>query len=506
LKKELGEEVITLADESTRNPIRLLEDLNFIRKQYAELDSPASEQELIHPFDNLNCEHFGEGFQLLQKLYSNNFPGYKELNQRMNTILTGPRGCGKTTIFRNLSFKTQLLGKHTTEPKGFVGIYYHCNDLSFAFPYLIKNLSPSTQQTITHYFNLAMLCEVLDTLKVAEDNNIEVKNEAIEKLRLFLKKWLDSCDNPPEGTAMLRYLLAASNNAKEHFRDVMDREGLERETWKGKNAELLLMPQDFLLKLCNFLRKNISWLKDVPFYFFLDDYSSPQISKEVQSTLHNFILRRYSGLFFKISTENIVTFAPYSARGKWLEEGREYEVIDLGDYFLHASDKLKQDFLAKIVNNRLRNAKEFEWTCREIEKILGPSPYETSVALAELIRESEERVHYAGWETIVDVCSGDIANILRLIRNILSNSKLRADMEIPIKEEIQDQGIRETSNEFFAKLNAIPDTGPQIAKIVQSFGDVAHHYLKNRRSGNVNSNPPYQAFRLELLEPPELRN
>ena len=423
----------------------------------------------------------------------------------MNTVLTGPRGCGKTTIFRNLSFKTQLLGKHAIDPKGFIGIYYHCNDLSFAFPYTINKPSSSVQQAITHYFNLAILCEVLDTLKVAEDNDLEISRDAVEKLRLFLKKWLEPCANPPEGTAMLRYLLSTSISAKDHFRDIMDNEGLEKEKWKSKNSEMILMPQDFLLRLCNLLRKNISWLKDVPFYFFLDDYSSPQVSKEVQSTLHNFILRRYSELFFKISTENIVTFAPFSAKGKWLEEGREYEVIDLGDYFLHASDELKQDFLAKIVNSRLKNAKEFDWSCREIEKLLGASPYKTSVALAELIRASEEKVHYAGWETVVDLCSGDIANILRLIRKIFSNSKLKGDMEIPIKEEIQDQGIRETSNEFFSKLNSIPDTGQQISKIVQSFGDVAHHYLKTRRSANVTSNPPYQAFRLELLEPPELK-
>jgi len=502
LKKELAEDAVTLGDDSTRNPIRLLKDLTSIRKQFIELDFLASEQELVHPFDNLNCEHFGEGFQLLQKLYSKNFPGYKELNQRMNTVLTGPRGCGKTTIFRNLSFKTQLLGKHIMNPKGFIGIYYHCNDLSFAFPYTAYNLNSSTQQAITHYFNLAILCEILDTLKVAQDNGLEVNGETAERLRLFLKKWLSSCGNPPEGTAMLRYLLSISIETKEHFRDILDSEGFEKEKWAVKMS---LMPQDFLLKLCTLLRKNIDWLSNVPFFFFLDDYSSPQISKEVQSTLHNFIFRRYSDLFFKISTENIVTFAAYNAKNKWLEEGRENEVIDLGDYFLHASEKLKQDFLAKIVNNRLENAKEFDWSCRKIEQLLGNSPYKTSVALAESIRASEQKVRYAGWDIIVDLCSGDIANILRLIRNILSNSKLKGEMELPIKEEVQDQGIRETSNEFFAKLNAIPDTGHQISKIVQSFGDVAHYYLKTRRSGNVTSNPPYQAFRLELLEPPELR-
>ena len=48
LKKELREDIVTLADDSIRNPIRLVEDLNSIRTQYAQLDSPSSEQELVH--------------------------------------------------------------------------------------------------------------------------------------------------------------------------------------------------------------------------------------------------------------------------------------------------------------------------------------------------------------------------------------------------------------------------------------------------------------------------
>ena len=87
---------------------------------------------LKNPFDYLSCEEMGDSFEVLQTLYSRNFPGYDDLLQRTNTILTGPRGCGKTTIFRNLSLKTQLLGgkKRIIEDlDDYIGIYYHSSAL-----------------------------------------------------------------------------------------------------------------------------------------------------------------------------------------------------------------------------------------------------------------------------------------------------------------------------------------------------------------------------------------
>ena len=502
LEKQMVETDVTVGD-SVRNPARLMENLNGIRGEYKKIGVTGTHSKLERPFDYLSCEHFGDSFELLQKLYSRNFPGYQELDRRINTILTGPRGCGKTTIFKNLSLKTQLLGKEVTPPEGFIGIYYHCSDLSFAFPYTIDKLGDSEQKTITHYFNLAILCEILDTLVVADEHDLKVPHEALDRLQGFLQGWVMGYRNPPVGTSILRHLLSLMVSAKEEFRDNTDKHGMVTEKWPANECSMSLLPQDFIMRLCSLLHNCIPWLKATPFYFFLDDYSLPKVSSEVQFTLHNFILNRYSELFFKISTESVISFVPQDAKGKLFEEGREYEIIDLGDYFLHASNETRQEFLGEVVNNRLNNAEEFEWDCRSIEKLLGSPSYETYVELAEAIK-SGKTVRYSGWKTVVDLCSGDIANILRLIRNVFSLSTLKGVKQLPISDETQDQSIRETSGEFFAKLNAIPDTGPQIVRIVQAFGEVANHYLRTRRSKNVKTNPPYQAFRIELLEAPKL--
>jgi len=72
----------------------------------------------------------------------------------------------------------------------------------------------------------------------------------------------------------------------------------------------------------------------------------------------------------------------------------------------------------------------------------------------------------------------------------------------PIPHDLQDKAIREAGNEFLNRIEAAPETGRQLRKIAQAFGNVANHYLKTRNSKNQKSQPPLQAFRIEVRETP----
>lgn len=80
----------------------------------------------------------GDSFELIEQLYSHNYPGYSQVQSKTNTILTGPRGCGKTTILKNMALETKIESGSITTPDGidFIGVYYPCRDLYFAFHYL----------------------------------------------------------------------------------------------------------------------------------------------------------------------------------------------------------------------------------------------------------------------------------------------------------------------------------------------------------------------------------
>ncbi len=461
---------------------------------------------LTHPFDYLRCEQI-DSFELLQLLYSKKFPGYSDLLRRNNTILTGPRGCGKTTIFRNMSLKTQILGdkikKIEDYKEEYIGIYYHCIDLYFAFPYLKKEISDETRKAIIHYFNLSILYEILDLLEISKDKLwFELNDSMIATLQDLLRAYFPSYQIPPLGANILAHLKSIIVNEKQITRQWFERSGKQKPYFT---------PMDFIRKLCNLIQTDIPWIKNRAIYFFLDDYSLPNISKQIQETLHDFILFPSEGAeyFFKISTESIISFHPYSSKRKLLVEGREYVVVDLGYFFLHGDERVKS-FLFEVVNNRLENSQKINRAYHDISKILGKSHYKSYNHLANEIRRKKRHVYYYGLNIITGLCSGDVAQILDLIKHIFELAggyevfTQARGIKLPIDKEIQNKAIRETGNNFLNNLESCPDHGPELRKIAEAFGEVAHHFLITRNSKDQDQYPPWQAFRIEVREPLDL--
>jgi serine/threonine protein kinase len=303
-------------DPSVRNPAAIF-DLVIAFDSNWNTAEAAKGSSLSSPFDYLSCEQIGGAHHLLKSLYSEHFLGLPSIEERNNIVLTGPRGCGKTTVYRNLSLRHRFLVEDDQpEEIRYIGIYYRCDDLYYAFPRYRLPGEDAALNVPLHYITATLLCGLLETIegwarRYYADDFARLEPTVSKALWQILELPY------PQIPGVLSFKALSDRLQRERSRAV------EKHKYHRTHVNIgNYFGPEMLGRACASLIETLTFAANLPIYFFIDDYSSPKVTADLQRNLNRLLMQRSAACFFKLSTESPVSFERGDCDGKKLCRGQ----------------------------------------------------------------------------------------------------------------------------------------------------------------------------------------
>jgi energy-coupling factor transporter ATP-binding protein EcfA2 len=480
----------TTHDPMAHNPKEIYDEVKKTETGFS--DSSFDDSKLRTPFEFLNCEQIGDRPALLHALYSERFLGLEDIESSNNVMVTGPRGCGKSTVFKSLSLDHKIgINKASPDQTSYIGIYYRCLDLSFAFPRYTKQEREEAINIPVHFITATLFSILLNSVKNWAEIHYNKEFRSNEG-NFAAELWeLIPNINPPQ-TPDRNTVLTVSNVLEKQRKRALE---WQRFAHDRKREIGYLFGVDVLELACELLKKHFSFLRNRPIYFFIDDYSAPKVTLALQENLNRIFMQRSASFFFKLSTESPVSFSKNDIDGKTYVESREFILLNLGTEYLHASRKQKNDFIEDIFRRRL-----IVTQIKELVGLVASKGHINNNSIAQEIRDGK-RITWWGNEVLCELCSGDIHYIISLVSGMVKKmGGFEGISEAGIPRDIQNKSIREAAGYFLQNLKAVPRHGEALLNIVESFGKVSYSWIKFKDSKNENNITPYQATRIEPYE------
>ncbi|MFG6347001.1 MAG: protein kinase [Lachnospiraceae bacterium] len=490
-------------EEYARNPRKLHEKM---LQMFVEQPDLSGEEKNVG--DYLAAELIGDRYDEWDALFVPKFLAVDDLLDRNICVLTGLRGCGKTMMFRRLSFDFQSkLGKSGIRGEdGFVGFYLNARTIAEAFPWLPDRKESDARKQVINFFHLKCIIEVLSWLKLYVKEELDWAwlyqyFSAFYDTELFITKTVE----------------ASINSVLECCNDELQRSKLDD---RYVNQGWHFTDYDCLECFMGIIQKNCPFAFGKSFYFFLDDYSTPLVTEATQHIINPIIFRRNSVVYFKISTESTESIEKVGLNGKILEDGADYKLIELGMASLTQKVEDVSDIISAIFEKRIKRSYVFSNFELRLQNFLGNTQLSNNER-ANKIRENDRQTLYYGIEDFCAIWSSDIRELIKIFAEMVSTqgeSSLEIKKQKKFAEEcqpiidikIQDRVLREAGGHF---VDALPTAvnpsrrkeykkekkyGEHLYDIVMAIQEMAYCDLQNKDSKNQDKKPPKQARKIEL--------